>query len=164
MLVFIVILASNLLMSANSDSVVDVSNKTEYMIVAIKKPTVKDGFGFIEAKRTDGWSGVVLDENIKLNIDDEKLCFSSSTVGYRFFVSKKYRGSGYQCVFEVYQKTNDSFGSVKKFVNDKELQLYTNDYSRGVIWIPASCENNVKECQSDLDYLRDRKMILEKRQ
>jgi len=161
-LVFLAIIIFYTLVSANSDLVVDVHEKGEYAVVATKSPIVKDEFGFVDAKRADGWSGLILDENIRLTLDDEEPYCVPSGDGNNFFLSKRLHRGEYRCVFEVYQKTSDSFDSVKKFVSSKGLRLYTNDYSRGVIWIPASCKSGVKECQIDLDFLRDKKMIWER--
>ncbi|MET0116415.1 MAG: hypothetical protein ABW090_03220 [Sedimenticola sp.] len=149
---FAVFINALILPRANSGG--DPTSIPEFIIVTARDQVGSNEIVNIDGNRADGRSGLILNEPVKLRIQDISYCRSPDG-DYSFYMAR-YIGNGiYECIFEVYQKTADSFKSVKKFVEKNKLSLYTSDFSRGVMWIPASCQYNLKKCQIELNFLRD---------
>ena len=154
-------IASSVIMGSGSDPGTHEHALRESIVAVTNGPVKKNELGIISAKRADGWSGFILEEAVKFRINERSHC-NPSVDGYSFFVSEHLGDGTYKCLFEVFQKTNDTFKSVQKFIDSNNLSLYTNDFSRGVIWIPASCMSDINKCRSDIEFLRNHKESWEK--
>jgi hypothetical protein len=85
---------------------------------------------------------------------EHDICIPSDSKDSYFLAAYK-GGRIFNCLFEVIQVTNDRYRSVKNFIKENNIFLYTDDFGRGVIWIPAVCEYDIMECQKQINILRN---------